>query len=188
MNVDVFEIDETAPPLVEAKFFHEKGFAWDSGFLGGVAEDGDGHFVFDGSAVSEVNENSVQFTVLLHPSPLVDEAFPDGVKLIGTGGDFFEPLPLDDRSFEKGSWGVRVVFEHFRRPVAVVHQVETTVKGRRIGLPGDLDRGNCVRRDAKFRVAAVGNDMLDRLGAHFVQFVGGDFETIGFALGELVAG
>jgi len=128
----------------------------------------------------------------------------DGVELVGlgggegeeavggeAGGDFFQPVPLDDGGFEEGGGGVGVVLEELGGVAgagAGPHEVEAAVEGGGLGVPGLLDGGDGGGGDGEVGVAAVVDDVLCGGQAHGLELVRGGFEGIDLGGGELVGG
>ena len=74
-------------------------------------------------------------------SPRLDQALVDRIELVGGCGNdlpfdrLFQPGPLEHRGFEDRGRGVGIVFQKFRRPMAVETKVEPAIEAELIVVP-----------------------------------------------------
>ncbi len=197
-------VDEAEAVGVPADVLERDTAGLQAGLVGGVADVGDGEVVFGGVfiLIRKLQSGEVDrlLQVALHVLPLGDKAVVDGVELVRFVEDagagqlalaVLEPGPLDDGGLEQRGGGVGVVLEQLGRLTARgagPADVEASVEGRGLGVPGGLDGGDGLGRDGELGVALAVDDGLGGGEAHLLELVGGGFERVDLGGGELVGG
>ena len=106
------------------------------------------------------------------------------IELIKTRARVFQPVPLHDRGFKQRCWGIRVVFQQFRRSGPVVGEVHAPIERLLARAPGTLCQRRRNRPEAQPRVVARAHDIGHCIQAHRVQFVACRFEPVDLDLVE----
>ncbi len=169
-------VDEAPGERIPADLLHGDPVGVEARLIGGLLQIGDRHQVLAelvGRGVREVERAAgrEEGGLLL---PGRDQAFVQGVPLVGVREAVLHPEPLGTGRLDQGRGRVGVVLQQLRRSRAVVAQVEPAVHGREFGAA--VPRLGDGRHDARVGEAEVGeavrgDDVPGRGQAHPVQFL-----------------